>query len=159
MLQQLQKLQRLFMHQTSGTPQDSGNVQLTPSGQPVKFDKKLLDFDYGSEDEDDKNPSPAVNQQNTNLNSGLESLKNILANPEVLRQLQTLQQLQGPNSSSGVQTQPLTAQALAQQHLNNQMDLEEKMRKLREMKQQEDEFDRHLAQTVPVSLKYSSIFI
>lgn len=32
-----------------------------------------------------------------------------------------------------------------QQHLD-----EEKMRKLREMKQQEEEFDKHLAQTVPV---------
>nr|CAD7408853.1 unnamed protein product [Timema poppensis] len=51
----------------------------------------------------------------------------LLSNPEVLRQLQTLQQ-----------------QMSQQQH-----ELEEKVRKLQEMKQQEDEFDKHLAQTVP----------
>lgn len=32
-----------------------------------------------------------------------------------------------------------------------QFDMEEKMRKMQEMKQQEEEFDKHLAQTVPVS--------
>jgi len=50
----------------------------------------------------------------------------ILQNPEILRQLQNFQQMQ------------------AQQE-------EEKRRKLQEMKQQEEEFDKHLAQTVPVS--------
>jgi hypothetical protein len=29
--------------------------------------------------------------------------------------------------------------------------MEEKLRKLQEMKQQEEEFDKHLAQTLPVS--------
>lgn len=53
----------------------------------------------------------------------------LLANPEVMRQLQTLQQ------------------QLSQQQ---QIEMEEKMRKLQEMKQQEEEFDKHLAQTVPV---------
>ena len=48
----------------------------------------------------------------------------ILSNPEILRQLQNLQQMQQE---------------------------EEKRRKLEEMKQQEEEFDKHLAQTVPVS--------
>lgn len=55
----------------------------------------------------------------------------LLANPEVLRQLQTLQQ----------------TMANAQQQ---EIDVD-KMRKLQEMKQQEEEFDKHLAQTVPVS--------
>lgn len=32
-----------------------------------------------------------------------------------------------------------------------QLEMEEKLRKLQEMKQQEEEFDKHLAQTVPVS--------
>jgi hypothetical protein len=32
-----------------------------------------------------------------------------------------------------------------------QHEVEEKLRKLQEMKQQEEEFDKHLAQTVPVS--------
>lgn len=49
-----------------------------------------------------------------------------MQNPEILRQLQNFQQMQ------------------AQQE-------EEKRRKLQEMKQQEEEFDKHLAQTVPVS--------
>lgn len=58
----------------------------------------------------------------------------LLANPEVLRQLQTLQQ----------------TMANAQQQ---EIDMD-KMRKLQEMKQQEEEFDKHLAQTVPVSNEY-----
>ena len=33
-----------------------------------------------------------------------------------------------------------------------QHEMEEKMRKLQQMKQQEEEFDKHLAQTVPVSI-------
>lgn len=39
-----------------------------------------------------------------------------------------------------------------------EMDMD-KMRKLQEMKQQEEEFDKHLAQTVPVSIKIYSITI
>lgn len=34
---------------------------------------------------------------------------------------------------------------------SSQLEMEEKMRKLQQMKQQEEEFDKHLAQTVPVS--------
>lgn len=59
----------------------------------------------------------------------------ILSNPEVLRQLQTLQQ---------TLTNP---QNMRQQ----QLDIEEKFRKMQEMRQQEEEFDKHLAQTIPVS--------
>jgi hypothetical protein len=33
-----------------------------------------------------------------------------------------------------------------------QHEMEEKMRKLQQMKQQEEEFDKHLAQTVPVDM-------
>lgn len=58
---------------------------------------------------------------------------------KVLRQLQTLQQTMQSNASS------------------SQLEMEEKMRKLQQMKQQEEEFDKHLAQTVPVS--YSNNFI
>jgi formate dehydrogenase maturation protein FdhE len=61
----------------------------------------------------------------------------LLANPEVMRQLQNLQQQMGQQ----------------QQH-----EVEEKLRKLQEMKQQEEEFDKHLAQTVPVSASDSVIF-
>lgn len=38
-----------------------------------------------------------------------------------------------------------------------QHDMEEKMRKLQQMKQQEEEFDKHLAQTVPVSIDTNSL--
>lgn len=37
---------------------------------------------------------------------------------------------------------------------SSQHEMEEKMRKLQQMKQQEEEFDKHLAQTVPVSCYY-----
>lgn len=53
----------------------------------------------------------------------------LLANPVVLRQLQTLQM------------------SVSHQH---QVEMEDKVRRLHEMKQQEAEFDKHLAQTVPV---------
>lgn len=58
----------------------------------------------------------------------------MLSNPEVLRQLQTLQN------------------SLLQHGAHTEVDLE-KLRKLQEMKQQEEEFDKHLAQTVPVSIR------
>lgn len=38
-----------------------------------------------------------------------------------------------------------------------EMDID-RIRKLQEMKQQEEEFDKHLAQTVPVSISYRMIF-
>lgn len=63
----------------------------------------------------------------------------ILQNPEILRQLTALQQ-------------QMSQHQLRQQ----QLEVEEKMRKLKEMKQQEEEFDKHLAQTIPVS--YFSLF-
>lgn len=60
---------------------------------------------------------------------------------KVLRQLQTLQQTMQSNASS------------------SQLEMEEKMRKLQQMKQQEEEFDKHLAQTVPVSSNNFLIFL
>lgn len=58
-IQQLQHLQQLLMKQ-----QDSSARQETDQ---VKFDKKLLDFDYGSDDDDDNAaPSPQP-QQSTGL--------------------------------------------------------------------------------------------
>jgi len=38
-----------------------------------------------------------------------------------------------------------------QSNATSSLEMEEKMRKLQQMKQQEEEFDKHLAQTVPVS--------
>ncbi|XP_044760974.1 SR-related and CTD-associated factor 4-like isoform X2 [Coccinella septempunctata] len=107
-LLQLQQLQRL-LNRSGGDAKSESQVH---------FDKKLLDFDYGDEEEEvNPSPKPVVDPSVTSL----------LTNPEVVRQLQTLQQ----------------TMALAQE-----VDTE-KLRKLQEMKQQEEEFDKHLAQTVP----------
>ncbi|XP_014233999.1 splicing factor, arginine/serine-rich 15 [Trichogramma pretiosum] len=104
----------------------------------VKFDKKLLDFDYGEEEDDDISTSPKLSQNAlaqhnamTSATNNLESLGLLLTNPEVLRQIQALQQTMQNSTHSA------------------QNEMEEKMRKLQQMKQQEEEFDKHLAQTVP----------
>jgi len=78
---QLQHLQQLLMKKdVANEPKSS-----------VKFDKKLLDFDYGEEEDDDvvvtNSPNTAASantQHNTVSNSSLESLGLLLANPEVL---------------------------------------------------------------------------
>jgi hypothetical protein len=49
------------------------------------------------------------------------------------------------------QLQNLQQQMSQQQMKQQQHEMEEKLRKLQEMKQQEEEFDKHLAQTLPVS--------
>ncbi|XP_011263700.1 protein SCAF8 [Camponotus floridanus] len=126
---QLQCLQQLLLKKQDVTSEPKSSV---------KFDKKLLDFDYGEEEDDDvvisnsPNATASSNTQHNTIstNNSLESLGLLLANPEVLRQLQTLQQTMQSNASS-------------------QHEMEEKMRKLQQMKQQEEEFDKHLAQTVP----------
>ncbi|XP_072386633.1 uncharacterized protein Isha isoform X2 [Diabrotica undecimpunctata] len=115
-LQQLQQLQRLI----------SKNVENSVRSEPVHFDKKLLDFDYG-DDDDDVHPSPRPQQPSADPFLPVTSL---LTNPEVLRQLQTLQQ----TMANAVQPQ--------------EVDMD-RARKMQEMKQQEEEFDKHLAQTVP----------
>ncbi|XP_046471550.1 SR-related and CTD-associated factor 4 isoform X1 [Neodiprion pinetum] len=139
LLAQLQHLQQLLLKK-----QEAATVNENQS--LVKFDKKLLDFDYDEEEDDDgiMGSSPIAMQSNLGQhNSGpaggsLEGLGTLLTNPEVLKQLQTLQQtMQSGN-------------ATATQH-----EMEEKRRKLQQMKQQEDEFDKHLAQTVP-SLPFAS---
>ncbi|XP_066141951.1 SR-related and CTD-associated factor 4 isoform X1 [Euwallacea fornicatus] len=114
-LQQLQQLQRLL---TKGTD---------PTSRPeVHFDRKLLDFDYG-DDEEEVNPSP---RPSATAPVATESVASLLTNPEVLRQLQTLQST--------------LAGAVSGPEAEN-----DRLRKLHEMKMQEDEFDKHLAQTVP----------
>lgn len=55
-LAHLQQLHRLLVR--SG---DSGKVV---EGQPVHFDRKLLDFDYGEDEEEPSNPSPKVPPNN-----------------------------------------------------------------------------------------------
>ena len=71
--------------------------------------RKLLDFDYGEEEDDDvvvANSPTTTTTSNTgqhnavSAGNSLESLGLLLTNPEVLRQLQTLQQtMQGSASS------------------------------------------------------------
>ncbi|XP_054270255.1 SR-related and CTD-associated factor 4-like isoform X3 [Macrosteles quadrilineatus] len=136
LIQQLQQLQTMLLDQ------QADNKTKSAESDQIKFDKKLLDFDYGEEEDEDGPPQHHQHQhqhqhqqhhQQQQVVAGLDSLGSILANPEVLRQLQTLQQtLSNP-------------QSLRQQ----QQEMEEKMRKMQEMRQQEEEFDKHLAQTVP----------
>lgn len=79
---QLQCLQQLLLKK-----QDVANE----SKSSVKFDKKLLDFDYGEEEDDDvviansPNATASTNTQHNTMstNNSLESLGLLLANPEV----------------------------------------------------------------------------
>lgn len=81
-LDQLQHLQQLLLKKQESNEQKSS----------VKFDKKLLDFDYGEEEDDDvvvANSPAATTTSNTGqhntLSTGnsLESLGLLLTNPEV----------------------------------------------------------------------------
>lgn len=111
-IRQLQQFQQILMRQTSGSAAEAGKNQ-------VKFDKKLLqaDFDYGSDDEEDKN-SPSV--PSTTLLPDGGNIAAILSDPNVLKQLQNLQKLK-------------------------QHEMEEKQSKLTEMRLQEEKFEKHLA--------------
>lgn len=80
-LQQLHMVQELFLKkQEANEPKSS-----------VKFDKKLLDFDYGEEEEDDvvvtnsPNAATSANTQHNAIstNNSLGSLGLLLTNPEV----------------------------------------------------------------------------
>lgn len=55
-LAHLQQLHRLLVR--GG---DSGKGE---GGQPVHFDRKLLDYDYGEDEEETQNPSPKVAANN-----------------------------------------------------------------------------------------------
>lgn len=83
-LDQLQHLQQLLLKK-----QEAANETTQSS---VKFDKKLLDFDYGEEEDDDVQvaTSPKLSQvvmsqhsAITTATNNLESLGILLANPEV----------------------------------------------------------------------------
>lgn len=53
-LRQLQQYQQMLLRQNNGEPNSSNSL----SKDSVKFNKNLLDYDYGSEEDDDKNNSP-----------------------------------------------------------------------------------------------------
>ncbi|XP_058452308.1 SR-related and CTD-associated factor 4 isoform X2 [Malaya genurostris] len=110
-IRQLQQFQQILMRQTSG-----GDSAHGAGKDQVKFNKKLLDFDYGSEEDEDKN-SPSV--PSTSLPDG-SNIAAILSDPNVLKQLQNLQKLK-------------------------QHEMEEKQSKLTEMRLQEEKFEKHLA--------------
>lgn len=116
-IRQLQQLQHFLILQTSSEPVPS--TSSTGVGDSIKFNKKLLDYDYGDDDDDDKGQSPRQSQQQLQAaaldNSNISQLLN---DPNVLRQLQNLQKLK-------------------QQ--------EEKQSKLAEMRMQEEAFEKHLA--------------
>lgn len=54
-IRQLQQFQQMLMRQTN-----NDGSQSQASKDTVKFNKKLLDYDYGSDEEDDKNKSPKI---------------------------------------------------------------------------------------------------
>lgn len=88
---QLQCLQQLLLKK-----QDVANE----SKSSVKFDKKLLDFDYGEEEDDDvviansPNATASTNTQHNTIstNNSLESLGLLLTNPEVFSEYQKYQE-------------------------------------------------------------------
>uniref|UniRef100_A0A6B2EH07 Putative rna polymerase ii c-terminal domain-binding protein ra4 n=1 Tax=Phlebotomus kandelakii TaxID=1109342 RepID=A0A6B2EH07_9DIPT len=111
-IRQLHHFQKLLIQQT-GNDMGAGN-----SGQDqVKFNKKLLDFDYGDDEEEEKTSSPNVTSSSSVLEGN--SLNQLLQDPNVLRQLQNLQKLK-------------------------QHEMEEKQTKLTEMRLQEEAFEKHL---------------
>ncbi|XP_059608121.1 SR-related and CTD-associated factor 4 [Phlebotomus argentipes] len=111
-IRQLHHFQKLLIQQT-GNDLGAGN-----SGQDqVKFNKKLLDFDYGDDEEEEKTSSPNVTSSSSVLEGN--SLNQLLQDPNVLRQLQNLQKLK-------------------------QHEMEEKQTKLTEMRLQEEAFEKHL---------------
>lgn len=116
-IRQLQQLQQFLMRQTTTEPIASTSTNSAMVQDSIKFNKKLLDYDYDDEEDDDKIQSPRQSQQQTTAldNSNISQLLN---DPNVLRQLQNLQKLQ-------------------QQ--------EEKQSKLAEMRIQEEAFEKHLA--------------
>lgn len=140
-IRQLQQLQQFLLRQTGS---DSQNAASSSGAQQdsVKFNKNLLDYDYGDDEEEDKPQTPRP--QNVEvcvpyiLSVCFESLififyfsfpfqnnniAQLLSDPNVLRQLQTLQKLK-------------------QQ--------EEKQSKLTEMRLKEEAFEKHLATVLKV---------
>jgi len=92
----------------------SGAVGETSNAQQIRFNKKLLDFDYGEDDDDEEKgetpteaeppTSAALNSEDASTNPlALSMAQNLLSNPELLQRLQqmqnTIQQHQQDSSS------------------------------------------------------------
>ncbi|KAJ6648579.1 SR-related and CTD-associated factor 8, partial [Pseudolycoriella hygida] len=115
-IRQLQQLQQLLIRQTGSEPIGGSSSSSAPPDS-VKFNKKVLDYDYGDDEDDDNDRTTTPRNQN-NLLTESNSIAQLLNDPNVLRQLQNLQKLK-------------------QQ--------EEKQSKLTEMRLQEEAFEKHLA--------------
>uniref|UniRef100_A0A2S2R549 Splicing factor, arginine/serine-rich 15 n=1 Tax=Sipha flava TaxID=143950 RepID=A0A2S2R549_9HEMI len=123
-LEHIQAIQSLLKKQPG---QLSTSPQVKKSDGVKLFDKKILDYDYGDDEEEMLNQSPEF-QQHQNQNTAIEGLDSLLSNPEVLR---TLRNVEGLMSTQSKQLAELD--------------------KIKEMRK-EAEFDKHLAQTVQVRL-------
>lgn len=167
-IRQLQQLQQLLMRQTGGPGESSNANNNNPASGPssmgqslhsdaVKFNKKLLDFDYGDNDNNDhggdhNDPGSSSKGHQQHMHSlhqmppqygqpppplgpappgvgmssvlGGNNITQLLQDPNVLLQLQTLQKLSSAN------------------------EMEEKQTKLVEMRLQEEAFEKHLAKVL-----------
>lgn len=112
----------MLIRQKNNEPIASTSSNAGMGQDSVKFNKKLLDFDYGDdEDDDNKGQSPRHSQQQLQPNSTLDNsnISQLLNDPNVLRQLHNLQKLKQIEES--------------------------KQSKLNEMRIQEEAFEKQLA--------------
>lgn len=63
-IRQLQQLQQLLIRQTGS--ENAGASSSSAAQDSVKFNKKVLDYDYGDEEEDDNNDNRNVTPRNPN---------------------------------------------------------------------------------------------
>ncbi|XP_025203169.1 splicing factor, arginine/serine-rich 15 isoform X2 [Melanaphis sacchari] len=122
-LEHIQAIQSLLKKQPGHMQQSSTSPQVKKSDAVKLFDKKILDYDYGDEEDEMLNQSPVFHQQQ-HQNTTIDGIDSLLNNPEVLR---TLRNVEGLMSTQSKQLAELD--------------------KIKEMRK-EAEFDKHLAQTV-----------
>ncbi|VVC37250.1 RNA polymerase II-binding domain,ENTH/VHS,CID domain,RNA recognition motif domain [Cinara cedri] len=124
-LEHIQAIQSLLKKQP-GQPTMSTSPQVKKSDGMKLFDKKILDYDYGDDEEEMLNQSPEFQQQQQqqHQNNTMDGLDSLLSNPEVLRTLRNVEGL-------------MSTQSKQQAELD----------KIKEMRK-EAEFDKHLAQAV-----------
>ncbi|XP_065209577.1 SR-related and CTD-associated factor 4 isoform X2 [Planococcus citri] len=101
-IQSLQTLTNLLQQSSAPTSASPATGNATPGNDQVKFDRKLLDYDYGEEDED----GPSTQSAHQPAQSA-DNLSSLLTNPEIIRHIHNLQvQL----SMAQVQAKPQDAQ-------------------------------------------------
>ncbi|XP_026810940.1 protein SCAF8 isoform X3 [Rhopalosiphum maidis] len=122
-LEHIQAIQSLLKKQPGHMQQSSTSPQVKKSDAVKLFDKKILDYDYGDDEDEMLNQSPVFHQQQ-HQSTTIDGIDSLLNNPEVLR---TLRNVEGLMSTQSKQLAELD--------------------KIKEMRK-EAEFDKHLAQTV-----------